>query len=1839
MTCSKNFGRLLQVGCLGLIGTLAAAGCGGSESPSTKTDGAVGLDGGGGTAGTAALKVDKPVVDIGSVDLGQSGTATVVVTNIGTAPSGTLSIAAGAGVTTTGCTGTLAVSANCSLIITATPTAIGSFNSSVSISANPGAVTPLQISVTGSAVQGGVFTVTPASISLGNVLVGAAVAKQTLSITAGVALTDLAIGLNGADITKDATSTCTANLGTTTPCTVVIDLAYTSGGAKTDSVVISAGGANGVTKTVVITAVAQNPAKLVVSPSTPQSLATSVGSPSSPVVFGVSNSGDLATGALKVSFTGANAADFSATSSAGCTLIAPLGTSCSISVVFSPATASTTAETATFVVTDTGTGASTVSVPLSGTAYGPSVLAITPAASDLGTVLVGATGVVTTFTVTNSGATASGALTVNITGDPAEVLKATDTCTGASLAAAGTCTVGLQLKPTTVGAKSAILTVGATGGNPAVKTVTGTAISSATLTASPVALDFGTVRVNNVGTAQTVTVTNKGGIATGVLTFTKTGDFGMFPIAANTCSAALAPASTCTFTVNYAPTVGAVSNAATYTVTDGVAGATVSLSGVAGSPSTISIDPTVVKSCVRPANGPGAAAATICFNDTVIGGASSAQATFTVTADTTLPAGTSDTGAIAAKLIGANAADFAVVTNGCKTALLAGSSCQITVSFSPAAVGLSQAGLSVTTANGGSATSSFQVNGLAVIQIVAGNLVDTPPTAVVTAPKAADLDFGQVPNLTDGTRPNKFFTIIVRGPTAAATPFPTTTITATLTNPGTPSDFDYVPGGQTTNNPCMGAILTPSTPGTVGNWQPLASEYGIMCIFEVEFFPQTGKGAKTATISATGTGGGSDTQTLTGTATGPLTLSPSTTAFADTSVGTSTNDPEVDADLTFTLTNNGQSTQGPFTTLLGGTDAGQFHIVSETCSTSNSGSATTIGTLTQGQACQVGVAFTPTTIGAKNGSLTVTAASGETATATFTGNGTTGVSISVTPVTQDFGTIIETQASTWQTITVSNPAGAPTTGQITYSIVSTAGTSHVAAFTTATANSPAIGTCGLSGTVSLAATKSCTILVQFNPASTDAPGAIIGTGDKTVLRVDSGSTTGSQDVPLTGTVASMLTVSPATLNFGNVVVNGVSAAQSLRVNNLGAAAATLSFANVGAFSSVTGTTCVTTAGGLAAGASCVVALQMGGSTTVGTAVSQAYNVTYSGAIATATLTGTTVSAANLVAVGVNQTTPGTIDLGGVRVGSTSGSVVLTFQNTGGQATTPVQFMWDTTAPGTADPEFLLGGETGTCIGSLVQPAKTCTVTINFKPGATLGLRGPKLLTLSAAAGGSVALFNLQGTSLSATASAWTTTAVGTINGFSALTGTTPTGGTTTQELLFTNGSGANLTDSAVAIAGGNTFNSEFTVDLSDGGAATKCADTSAATTITLANGQSCTMLVSFKPVAVYSTTNFYRWASVTIAGATQTVFGTVQSPASLTAAPAPVSPATSVSLGEVALNSTKALAFVVTNGGQTATQTLAVTSSDPAYTVDTGCNVALAAGQTCTVNVTVHSGGTLGPIPAGGPATISLDDTGATPTAGTTTATFDVTATGVINAALSLPVGPVTFGTVIVGNSTTTAPTAITVTNVAHGQTTGPLAVTLDDAVNFTITNNYCKDVNGVALTLDGNGNSVAAIPATSTTPSAPQRTSSTCEVWVAYKPQTVPATGGATAHLSVAGTPGGTATVTLTGTPQSALTFALAGSPQTPAVTGTSFTVNMADTTAGKATALLLPASLSGTGAALFEVVNDGCYGASLPADGTGTCTVTVQYIGGTATGTAMLTVSDGSTGNGNTATLTLSH
>jgi hypothetical protein len=165
------------------------------------------------------------------------------------------------------------------------------------------------------------------------------------------------------DVSIAPTSTCTTVLAAGASCTVAVDFVAQTAGVKSDSIVISGGG---MTKIVPITAVAQSPAKLVISPSSPQSFAAPVGQTSSAITFGVANTGDVATGPLIVFIMGANAADFTATTS--CLILAPLA-SCTVSVAFKPQAPSGSTEVATLSVTDTAVGGSGVLASLSGIAY------------------------------------------------------------------------------------------------------------------------------------------------------------------------------------------------------------------------------------------------------------------------------------------------------------------------------------------------------------------------------------------------------------------------------------------------------------------------------------------------------------------------------------------------------------------------------------------------------------------------------------------------------------------------------------------------------------------------------------------------------------------------------------------------------------------------------------------------------------------------------------------------------------------------------------------------------------------------------------------------------------------------------------------------------------------------------------------------------------------------------------------------------------------------------------------------------------------------------------------------------------------------------------------------------------------------------------------------------------------------------------------------------------------------------------------------------------------------------------------------------------------------------
>ena len=416
----------------------------------------------------ALLSVDKTVVNLGALDLGQTGVGTITVSNLGNAASGPLGINTTLGVSATGCPSAVPANASCTLTITATPTLAGAFTGTVLLIANPGAVTPLQISVVAT-VAGGRFTVSPDKIDIGTIFVGTIATPKIITIATSGDISDLTVAAAGEDVAVPKyASTCTPFLAAGTSCTVVVTFTAATAGAKSESVVISAGGRVVI---VPVTAIVQNPARLAINPSTPQTIAITVGQASPPIYFVVENFGDFATGSMSAIVSGADAADFGYGIN-DCLALAPRMT-CTVSVVFNPLLPKASAQRSA-ILTVVETGGASVSVGLVGTLWTPSALAITPATTDMGSALEGATGLPTAFTALNTGDNPSGALTVSVSS--AEFVITEDTCTGTSVVKDGTCTFSITLEPATAGPKTAVLMVKDSSNNPAVRTITGTGI-------------------------------------------------------------------------------------------------------------------------------------------------------------------------------------------------------------------------------------------------------------------------------------------------------------------------------------------------------------------------------------------------------------------------------------------------------------------------------------------------------------------------------------------------------------------------------------------------------------------------------------------------------------------------------------------------------------------------------------------------------------------------------------------------------------------------------------------------------------------------------------------------------------------------------------------------------------------------------------------------------------------------------------------------------------------------------------------------------------------------------------------------------------------------------------------------------------------------------------------------------------------------------------------------------------------------------------------------------------------------------------------------------------------
>lgn len=1797
MTSSRRYGRILQAASLGFIGMLTVVGCGGSET--RVPDGGSGMD----TAPPApfvALNVPGNPIDFGSVDVGApASTQTFVVTNSGTGAASKITLAPSAGLTATGCATVLAAKSTCTVTVGWAPTAAGKLNGSVVVSAV--GVTPVSVAVLGTAVVGADFSVSPASIPLGSVEVGKA-STQTITVTNNKAVAlPITVGLSGQDITKDPTSTCGASLPANGTCTVVVIFKAATNGVKSDSVSVSG---NGVVKDVPISATAMNPAKLGASP-TLLTLAAIAGQTDSKQVV-VVNQGDMPTGVVTAAITGAG---LTVAAAPECLAPIPGAKYCTFTVTYSPLAATTAPVAGTLTITDPGATSATVTIQA--TASSISAPTIT-GSGDFGNVVLGATSAATTYTVTNPADAPTGALTV--AGPQGAFVKTSDTCTGVSLAKGATCTVAIQFKPAAVGLVSGLFSVtGAGGTGSKALTGTGTPVLTAGLSLSPLALDFGDVRVNSSGTLRVVTVTNNGGAATGPLTFTKTGTFGEFPVTGNTCSAALAPATSCTFSVNFAPVVAGSKNAV-IVVTDGAVSGSLSLAGNAMAATGLTITPATVRTCVATPTH-----AADCFPATVVGGTNTTGVSFTVQMDATLPAGTADSGAITVALAGANAADFTISSNDCATTVLgANGTCLVVVDFTPgaASLGLRSAVLNVTTANGGAGSASLQSTGLPLVELA----------ALATDDTGKGIDFGGQTNGTEGKVLK--YRMTVRGATDSAV---TSTIPTVDLPYGNPSDFRNVDVSPMTANAVVpgtsgvsivesdvnrcsattGLGLTALTGVATGAppsaaWTIVNGEW--VCDFYVQFYPQSGKSEtpKSVVVTASASAGGSAALTLTGTSTGPLVFSPITYAFDDLTPATSSTTATVAISMvtitggvhTFTLTNNGPIAQAGIIVTLGGANADEFGITFDGCTTT---------TLAPAGTCTVNVGYFPKTVGSKVATLNARATGGETALANITAGASIGSPVTVTPSDEiTFPTVIQTKKGEWQTVTISNPAAGKLSGKLTYEVT---GEFELYTLTTANVSAYPTGFCGDDNTKQLAPGSSCIIQVRFAPLNTTAP-TVVREGTLTV-------SVGGVPMPaidLKGTPSAQLTVSTAALDFGNVAQN-TQVSKSTTVTNNGLTTLAIAIPNLNTgdngddntspnpppLSVVPGSaaTPCNASGDLAAGASCTLTYQYTGSTP-GTSVGVTTPATIrilsdaAGAFADLTYMAKSVNPAALALYGFDDYSD-PIQVGDVTTSSQGGVVEIWFQNTGDVAATGV------TATLSANTQFAfttetLGDSCNTLPNQTLAGKAKCRVHVQLAPS---GAAGAKTGTLTVSGTGLAGVdVDLSGLSHGAAAAGVYLNVVGATTTYATLAATA-VDATKVAYFEVHNNSGGDLDLADLDVDGPS---SDFSIVA---GSANSCPSTIPA-------GAVCQIGVQFAPTD-YGNVNTdgqrYRWTAVTVSGAQAAgVMAAVLKPALLTLTGASTAAVTvtvdssypensSVNFGEVVVQQSASFTFTITNVGETATAGAVTTPLDANdyVTVTNTCGTAvLQPNATCTATVVVsgavgeHEGTTLQAVVAANTDQNSSE-------------IYNVLATFVNPAALTITSPETDFGSIYVSDTSTLT---FTITNgAANQQTSGKLVVALSDSTNFkpSTTASSCY-VTDAWTTLDAG---------------------ESCELVVTFSPTTA---GTKNSTLSVSAAPGGAVIpVALTGVGLSDLVIDAATDP----VVMTSsqlFTV----TNMGSSATLPLRPVISGTSADQFVLTLDNCYGQALAAGNS--CTITMQFIGtssATTAQTATLTVSDGDANN----------
>jgi PQQ enzyme repeat len=475
-----------------------------------------------------------------SIAITNTGVVALPITSIGLSTSGSQPFSQ-----TNNCGSSVAVGASCTISVVFNPASTGSAAAVLTVNSGSGAAT--QTVVLGGTGVVPTYTASPTPLAFGNELTNVASAPKSITVTntGVVALPITSIGLSTSGSQPfSQTNSCGSPVAVGASCAinVVFNPASTGSAAAVLSVNAGSGAA---TQTVALSGTGIVPTYTV----SPASLAfgnelTDVAS--APKSITITNTGVATLPITSIGISTPGSQPFSQTNSCGSPVA--VGASCTINVVFNPAS---TGSAAAMLSVHAGNGAATQTVALSGTGV-VTAYTVSPVSLAFGNELIDVASAPKSITITNTGLVALPITSIGLSAAGSQPFSQTNTC-GSSVAVGANCTINVVFNPASTGSATATLSVNA-GNRAATQTVAlrGTGVVTA-YTVSPVSLAFGNELTNVPSTPKSITITNTG-LVTLPITSIGLSTAGSQPFSqTNTCGSSVAVGANCTIGVVFNP--------------------------------------------------------------------------------------------------------------------------------------------------------------------------------------------------------------------------------------------------------------------------------------------------------------------------------------------------------------------------------------------------------------------------------------------------------------------------------------------------------------------------------------------------------------------------------------------------------------------------------------------------------------------------------------------------------------------------------------------------------------------------------------------------------------------------------------------------------------------------------------------------------------------------------------------------------------------------------------------------------------------------------------------------------------------------------------------------------------------------------------------------------------------------------------------------------------------------------------------------------------------------------------------------------------------------------------